>query len=108
MGESTAVLTQFISAIIGMVNTLAEGYTRNAAGKAVFVKESQIQDAVLNNMLDRYSSLENKIAEADLTKYQQDLVEETSNQVFVGNIKSIVIALIIIALIVTAVIWAKK
>lgn len=87
-----------------MITTLVQGYTENASAQAVFKKEGELQNLVINNIFDRYANLEGKIGEAALSQYSTQISADEKKKVAAGNLQSILVSVILCILIFTIVI----
>ncbi len=102
------VPTEFISAIISMITTLVDGYTKNAIAKVGFAKQGDLEDAIISSMQNRYSGLEDAIASAKLEQYQEDLKGETEARVRKSSLVTLIVSIIIAAIVIGAVLWLTK
>lgn len=101
-------LGDLINAIISMITTLVEGYTKNAALQAGFTREGQIQNEVINRLQAQYGNLENQLGASILQQKQDELTEETKQKILKGNLISLTIAIVVVVVIVGLFLWIMK
>lgn len=89
---------ELISAIMNAIMMIVDGVTKNAVAQAVWKREGEIQNAVINYTQERYSTLEDNISATALTQYEQQLNEETKAKVMRGNLTSIGIVIVVLFL----------
>lgn len=101
---------------LGQIISMLLSYVVNQIGDAlnadikrrVFIKESEIQNAVIENLQNQYAALEGKIAEAETLQFQQQLADETKSKVVRGNLISLIVAIVIMAIVIGVVVSVLK
>lgn len=108
MGEGIAALISLIANLVSMATTVVGGYTSNAAKIIGFNKQGELEDAIITNMQNRYSGLEDAIASAKLEQYQEDLKGETEARVRKSSLVTLIVSIIIAVVVIAAVLWLLK
>lgn len=101
-------LFEIISQIISFVNGQVADALKADVGHRVFAKAGDIQNAVTNNLQERYGNLEDQISQAALIQYQDQLQAETEKKVLAGNLVSLIVAIIIIVVVIVLMYWITK